>query len=263
MNNGGSLVASVLRARYFPQGDVLDAELGPSPSFTWRSLHGAIWAVKRGIRWLIGDGRSEVIANIPLSDEVHEDRRVWHYTTNGEYSVRSAYHMIMEYKKGVGEGEQSSDNAAYWRKLWQLKVPPRIRMFCWRISVNGLATRLRSIEGGCGVCGAIEESDLHALLECPQAEEIWLESGVDSQFGGGVPYSSGGVGGVGSSEQEGWEKSAGLGEGVSEDSRMPHNKDFYRILASWVETANGGGVESQIGYSTGSERGGEAGVCCA
>lgn len=33
-----SLVARVLKAKYFPHGDITSAPLGSNPSFTWRSL---------------------------------------------------------------------------------------------------------------------------------------------------------------------------------------------------------------------------------
>jgi len=41
LNDSQSLVAQVLKARYFSSGDILSAGLGYNPSFTWRSLHGA------------------------------------------------------------------------------------------------------------------------------------------------------------------------------------------------------------------------------
>jgi len=34
----GSLVHKVLKARYFPHSDILSSRLGHKPSFTWRSL---------------------------------------------------------------------------------------------------------------------------------------------------------------------------------------------------------------------------------
>lgn len=37
-----SLCARVLRARYFPSGDILNAELKKGSSFTWQSIHAGI-----------------------------------------------------------------------------------------------------------------------------------------------------------------------------------------------------------------------------
>jgi len=54
--NPESLAASVLRARYFPRGDVLTAGLGYNPSFTWRSLITGRGLLLKGLSWTTGHG---------------------------------------------------------------------------------------------------------------------------------------------------------------------------------------------------------------
>ncbi|KAL0430274.1 UNVERIFIED_CONTAM: putative mitochondrial protein [Sesamum radiatum] len=143
-----SLLSSVLRARYFPDGQVLTAVSGRNPSFTWRSILAAQHVVRGGLRWRIGLGRSvhiwddpwiprpfsfriltpryvnapnsrvcdlidastkawncslvhelfwrdeaELILAIPISALDGEDFIVWHHTSGGKFSVRSAYHV--------------------------------------------------------------------------------------------------------------------------------------------------------------------------
>lgn len=41
IKDGNSLVARLLRAKYFPDGNIFKATLGTRPSFTWRCLYGA------------------------------------------------------------------------------------------------------------------------------------------------------------------------------------------------------------------------------
>lgn len=51
-----SLLARVLKGRYFKTGNFLKAGLGSNPSFTWRSI---VWGrdlFKEGYRWRIGNG---------------------------------------------------------------------------------------------------------------------------------------------------------------------------------------------------------------
>ena len=48
----------VLKARYFPNCDYLNVELGPKPSFAWGSIIVAQSVVKAGYRWQVGDGFS-------------------------------------------------------------------------------------------------------------------------------------------------------------------------------------------------------------
>ena len=54
--NPNSLVAQIYRARYYPHGDVFQAKLGSSPSYTWRSIFNGLEVVKRGTRWRVGNG---------------------------------------------------------------------------------------------------------------------------------------------------------------------------------------------------------------
>ena len=66
-----SLVARVYRARYFPNGTFLDAELGSNPSYVWRSIMEA-QHVKSNARWRIGKGNQVCIWGKPwLGDEQH------------------------------------------------------------------------------------------------------------------------------------------------------------------------------------------------
>ena len=52
-----SLLSRVLRAKYYPEGDVLNARLSYSTSYSWRSIWSAKSLVKEGIIWRVGDGR--------------------------------------------------------------------------------------------------------------------------------------------------------------------------------------------------------------
>lgn len=51
-----SLLAQVLKARYFPREIFFTEELGDRPSMTWRSIVGARGALKQGLSRIIGNG---------------------------------------------------------------------------------------------------------------------------------------------------------------------------------------------------------------
>ncbi|KAL0407261.1 UNVERIFIED_CONTAM: putative mitochondrial protein [Sesamum latifolium] len=181
------LLSRVLKAKYFPNGDVFSATLGPRPSYTWRSVMAAQTLFRAGCHWRVGSGLqirvwsdpwlprpclfrpitpgpalagsmhvadlidpscgdwdaekiralfwpvdSELILSIPLGRLVVPDIWVWHYSRNGWFSVRSAYHLACSI---ADRPETSSRNLAdhqWWRKLWQLKLPNKIKV--WSLS---------------------------------------------------------------------------------------------------------------------------------
>ena len=51
------------KARYFSRCSFLEAELGPNPSFVWRSLCAARELIIEGSQWQIGNGQSITISN--------------------------------------------------------------------------------------------------------------------------------------------------------------------------------------------------------
>ncbi|GMI84947.1 hypothetical protein HRI_002164000 [Hibiscus trionum] len=58
-----SLLARVLKARYYPSTDFLHANLCSNPSYTWRSLWSARGLLETGLTWRIGNGESVNIWN--------------------------------------------------------------------------------------------------------------------------------------------------------------------------------------------------------
>uniref|UniRef100_A0A803PV88 Reverse transcriptase domain-containing protein n=1 Tax=Cannabis sativa TaxID=3483 RepID=A0A803PV88_CANSA len=58
LSNPTSLLATVLKAKYFHHNDFLKAKLGHSPSYTWSSLLWGRDLLKHGLVWKIGNGCS-------------------------------------------------------------------------------------------------------------------------------------------------------------------------------------------------------------
>ncbi len=53
----GSLVARLLKVRYFKHSSFLKANLGSKPSHIWRSILWGGEVLKKGYRWRIGNGK--------------------------------------------------------------------------------------------------------------------------------------------------------------------------------------------------------------
>ncbi|KAA3476740.1 reverse transcriptase [Gossypium australe] len=56
INHPNSLLAKVLKAKYFPRSDFFNAQLGNSPSLTWRSIWAAKGLLHSGMGWRLGRG---------------------------------------------------------------------------------------------------------------------------------------------------------------------------------------------------------------
>lgn len=238
-----SLVARLLKARYFPNSDILEANLGCRPSFIWRSLQGAISLVKGGYRWLIGNGESvrvfedrwlprpytfkpivnlmpscdylrvadlidkergswkeslvrevlspidaELVLDIPLCDLWPSDRIIWHFSNSGDFTVKSAYFLARWMANGDLPCPSSDSIRVVWKRLWNLNIPPRMKLFVWKVGTNALATkcnlarRIPNFQPVCELCGNGFESDAHAIFECEWAKSIWQASGFDEKL---------------------------------------------------------------------------------
>jgi len=63
-----------------------------------------------------------------------------------------------------------------------MDVPPRIRLFRWKVGVDALASkdniarRIPNFGMSCDIYGNLEDSDTHALFDYALAVKIWRES---------------------------------------------------------------------------------------
>ena len=54
LSNPDSLCARVMRARYYPDGKLLNAKLKSGSSYTWQSVLAGLECFKRGCIWRVG-----------------------------------------------------------------------------------------------------------------------------------------------------------------------------------------------------------------
>jgi hypothetical protein len=65
-----------------------------------------------------------------------------------------------------------------WNTIWRANVPPKIRVFGWKLATNSLgvqATRWNrnmDVLPTCSICGRDEETSHHALVECTKAKAL-------------------------------------------------------------------------------------------
>uniref|UniRef100_A0A803PQX4 RNase H type-1 domain-containing protein n=1 Tax=Cannabis sativa TaxID=3483 RepID=A0A803PQX4_CANSA len=122
----------------------------------------------------------KLVIAIPLSQTSMEDKWHWYKEYTGLFSVRSACQLIQDSKPVNGQ----PDNSGFWRCLWQLKVPPKVKNFLWRACTNCLPTCFQlslgkvPIEVKCPICHGETETILHILVECPFSYNCWRTAAI-------------------------------------------------------------------------------------
>ncbi|XP_074377352.1 putative mitochondrial protein AtMg00310 [Apium graveolens] len=65
INGDNSLVTRLMKAKYYPNNEFIDATLGSNPSYVWRSILQPQHVIKQGCRRRIGDGEDTNIWKVP------------------------------------------------------------------------------------------------------------------------------------------------------------------------------------------------------
>jgi hypothetical protein len=109
-----------------------------------------------------------------------QDFWAWNSEKTGVYSVRSAYKLLYNKKFGWNQNlAPGSSSVGLWKMLWKLQVPPKVRVFWWRVANDFLPARQvlfkKHIEpvAFCEDCGDPEESIRHVLVDCSIARIFW------------------------------------------------------------------------------------------
>lgn len=126
------------------------------------------------------------ILSIPVGSIYSEDRLVWNYVKDGKFSVKMAYHVMVEERRRQEDsntGQTSGVENRNWQAIWKLNLLPKVRMFLWRLCRNilPLAVELyrRHIIPNpfCAYCTSKVETSAHVLLKCRGLEEVWRSPG--------------------------------------------------------------------------------------
>ena len=97
------------------------------------------------------------------------------------FSVRSAYKVALELvsDKEVCSCSNENNLCWFWKKLWSIQIPYKIRHFAWRATRDILATKENLVrrkvllDSVCDECSELPKSFLHLFWVCPKARETW------------------------------------------------------------------------------------------
>ena len=150
------------------------------------------WDVAK-VRAIFLPHEAEAVLSIPISFRLPEDSMRWAWSSNGKFSVKSAYLVAQKWLKegkGRADGGSSSNNSsmkAIWKLTWHMNCLNKIKHFFWRACKNILPTKLKLKDKGIGRDDRSEfceqsESSGHALWSCKTAEEVWSNTKLKLPF---------------------------------------------------------------------------------
>uniref|UniRef100_A0A803NGJ4 Reverse transcriptase domain-containing protein n=1 Tax=Cannabis sativa TaxID=3483 RepID=A0A803NGJ4_CANSA len=127
------------------------------------------------------------ILSIPLSFFPTPDRLIWHHTTTRIYTVNSGFHLACNIEESMNTSASNS-HSAWWKSFWQLNLPPKIKIFAWKVMQNALPVaatlhKRKVIDSAsCSMCTTAWESIGHALFTCHSARSVWKKSRFSIDF---------------------------------------------------------------------------------
>jgi len=127
------------------------------------------------------------ILQIPLSCNRVPDCVSWPWTKTGTFTVKSAYIMarcqqvyLQTSAQGKGATSNQDQAANDWKRLWKIKVPPKMLIMLWRFVHDCLPTgqqlKNRNITASEVCCHCAREENLHhTFIGCQYVAEVWKE----------------------------------------------------------------------------------------
>ncbi|XP_060974461.1 uncharacterized protein LOC133039585 [Cannabis sativa] len=163
---GNGRTIRVWQDKWLPRsnGTIVHRPIDANPNITVSSLlnNKEEWNVntlnnyfhKENVPWILG---------IPI--DIHsEDMLVWPFTKDGHYIVKSGYRVAREINLAPTRCSNMDQTHAWWKMWWNLNLPPRMKLFGWKMCRNWLPAKSNLVH---------RESLSHALWTCEKVKKVW------------------------------------------------------------------------------------------
>lgn len=134
---------------------------------------GTGWDFSRIDPFVSNETRLQLMAVVLDSFTGAKDRLSWDESSDGVYTVRSAYSLLMRNSK------PRPYMGSFFERVWKLVGPERVRLFLWLVIHQVIMTNVERqrrhlcSSGLCHVCKGGDETILHILRDSPAMEGIW------------------------------------------------------------------------------------------
>lgn len=127
------------------------------------------------------EDEAAAILQIPLSYRLRNDLLLWHFDNKGTYSVRSGYRVLRNLQNDEEDADmvEVNEEKGILRRLWGAEVPPKVRVFAWRLYhaalpvMENLHARHMVVERPCFRCKRENQRVSHAIRSCFYVTEVW------------------------------------------------------------------------------------------
>lgn len=139
---------------------------------------------------------ADAIHSIPRSCNQARDHLIWAYTPRGTSTANSAYKATFSLSPQAHSCKASNDqdHNLFWRTIWSLNIPNKLKTFAWRASRNILPIKVNLCHCGvlddptCEACGLGDETDGLFFWDYTATREIWEATRIPFDIRG-VHYS--------------------------------------------------------------------------
>ncbi|KAA3452465.1 reverse transcriptase [Gossypium australe] len=177
INYPDSLLARVLKAKYYPNTNFAEARLGNLPSLTWRSVWAARGLLEKGMCWRVGKGdKISIWDDLWISGK--EADRVSNQVSNEDIKLVSDLidSNRRRWKSELIKNTFAIDTA---EKILQIPLAELAHedLQVWRGELTGgffnLKIKRVVSDDLCPRCRQAEEDGSHIFQKCPATIEIW------------------------------------------------------------------------------------------
>ncbi|KAA3474808.1 reverse transcriptase [Gossypium australe] len=129
------------------------------------------------IDYTFGADEAEKIICIPLAKIPPDDLLAWSSESSGGFSVKSTYKLLQSFDPRAYAVQNIYNE--FYRKLWSIDLPTKIKITTWKVSWNYLPTRANLLckkliaDASCPRCGSETETVNHLYRDCPISVEVW------------------------------------------------------------------------------------------
>ncbi|KAA3460843.1 reverse transcriptase [Gossypium australe] len=188
LENPKSLVAQVFKAKYFPNSDFLNSQLGSRNSYTWRSIWAARGILEKGLIWKVGTGSSISIVNDVWVPDLVNSSLLSSYPGSSDNKVEVLINCrTREWNREEIEYTFVADEVDKILRI-PLAQSPHDDFLAWRgeptgmFSVKSTYKLLQSLDpiayalisnSSCPRCGLGSETLSHLFRDCSVSAAMW------------------------------------------------------------------------------------------